>query len=510
MRNKREGLRLFLALALMYGAVFSLRHWFVGRVRAVVLETSRSEYFHDEFVEFRLRTRDSALNASWRARPPVVTVTRAGKAVPTIGGILQVALQPEFEGWVGRWPCPWNAAAGQYSLELSSSEPFASRLESRPFWIAYRVPLPLPKGFAVLTWESDLPLATLRVAAPDGTTKDWRGLLDWVQYVGADAFWMLGGRTPGDRRGEVWASHNMVLFPEVAAECRKRGIKFGLYAMCYLTMSSTDKVPGYEYAKDVKDGKVYETRAISLRDKARARHVAELLKGFRDIPGVDFVGLDYIRNALGGVELVEDFFNEMPGLLRPAAWASWTIEERMVWFARKKSMRRDSDFIDAWQWWRAQRAAHIVRAVKAEVGSKTPLWAFTLTWDKGWHHGQDPVMMNDAGVDADALMLYEADAEQFSALLHDWSRYVKRSDVQLVVGDIIDWPLHQRHPDGPREFYRRSVRAIDGIYADGPARGVFFHDLARALYGNKGHWSTRQWLDQARAAVEHLRVQEKP
>jgi hypothetical protein len=505
MRKNRNAFLLFAALLLMYGAVFGLRHWWLGRSRAVLLETSRAEYLHHDFIEIRLRTRDSALNERWRAEPPVVTVYRGSEPVNTVGGMRGVTLVPEpLGGWVGRWPCPWNSPTGEYSLRLSSSAAFAERLLSRSFRIAARKPAPLPSGFSVLTWESDLPLASLEVPAPDGTTKDWRGLLDWVEYVGADAFWMLGGRTPGDKPGEVWASHNMVLFPQVAAECRRRGIKFGLYAMCYLTMSR-EKVPGYEYAKDVRDGRIFETRAISLREGARARHVAELLKGFRDIPGVDFVGLDYIRNALGGVELVDDFFNEMPGLVRPQGWELFTSEERMVWFARKKGMRRDPHFIDAWQWWRAHRTARIVRGIKDEIGDRVPLWAFTLTWDKGWHHGQDPVMMNDAGVDADALMLYEADSEQFKAMLHDWSRYVKRSDVQLVVGDVIDWPLHQNHPDGPKDFYRRMARAIDGIYADGPARGVFFHDLARALYGRKGAWTTREWLDQAKAAAEHMR-----
>ena len=32
---------------------------------------------------------------------------------------------------------------------------------------------------------------------------DWRGLLDWAKYVGADAFWMLGGQTPGLGKDEI-------------------------------------------------------------------------------------------------------------------------------------------------------------------------------------------------------------------------------------------------------------------------------------------------------------------
>jgi hypothetical protein len=385
------------------------------------------------------------------------------------------------------------------------------RLSIRPFLIAERDPSPLPKGFSVLTLESDLPLETVRVKAPDGSLKDWRGMLDWVQYVGADAFWVLGGRSPGEKPGEVWLSRNFDFFPKLAKECRRRGIKFGLYAQCYLTMSGKSRISGEEYALEVSDGRPVPTRAISLRENKRVGDISGLLKRFRDIPEVDYIGLDYIRNALGGVELVDDFYADMGAAVPPpAGFAALTPEERMVYFARKKAMRKDPAFIDAWQWWRAHRVCSIIRRIKAEVGEAKPLWAFMLTWDKGWHHGQDPVMFNDAGVDAEALMLYEADSAQYSALLSDWKKYVRRSDAQLVVGDVVDWPLHQRASDGPREFYRRTVRAVDGIYADGPAHGLFIHDLGRALWGRLGPWSTQAWMNEARAAVGYIKKRGGP
>ena len=409
--------------------------------------------------------------------------------------------------WSGRWPCPWNAATGEYRLELSSPAVAAERIRTMPFRIARRRPQALPQGLAVLTCECDLPFAGLKVPTPDGRVKDWRGLLDWVEYVGADAFWVLGGRSPGEKPGEVWLSYNLPIIPEMAKECHRRGIKFGVYVQCFLTMSGKERLPGYEYALEVRDGRTVPTRSISLRSEQRVRDVAGLLRRFRDIPGVDYLGVDYIRNALGGVELVDEFYRDMAGVVSaPAEFAHLNREERMVYFARKKSMRKDLAFIDAWQWWRAHRVSGIIRRLKAEVGGSRPLWAFVLTWDKGWHHGQDPVMFNDAGVDAEALMLYEADAPQYSALLSDWRRYVARGDAQLIVGDVVDWPLHQRSPDGPKEFYRRTVRAVDGIYSDGPARGLFVHDVGRALWGRLGAWSTRAWLDEARAAIRHLKA----
>ncbi|MBI5623273.1 MAG: hypothetical protein HY924_05805 [Elusimicrobia bacterium] len=505
---ERRGVWLFLGTAVLYasffGARLSWREWH-GTVR---LEASREEYFHDEFVELRLWSRDRGLAERLASKPQRVVVSRGGRVVRTVAGIEAVTLvrDPSSGVWAGRWPCPWNAPAGEYRLLLLSDAEIGERLRMRPFRVSYRKPAPIPEGLSVLTLESGDSLAEMKVASPSGEVKDWRGLLDWVEYVGADAFWMLGGETPGQGEGEVWQSRNFRLFPEVARECRKRGIKFGLYAMCYLTNSKTVRLKRYEYAREVEEGQTVETRAISLRDQGRPEDVAALLRQFRDIPGVDYVGLDYIRNALGGYELVDDFVSEFPGVKTPEGWGSFSKEERMLWLGRKKSMRRDLALVDAWQWWRAHRAAAVVRRIKAELGDATPLWAFTLTWDKGWHHGQDPVMMNDAGVDVDALMLYEADDEQFGVLLRDWNRYVRRSDVQLLVGDVIDWPLHQRSELGPRAFSGRLSSAMDRIYSDGPARGVFFHDVGRALWGRLGPWTTRQWLDEARRVSDRARA----
>jgi hypothetical protein len=222
------------------------------------------------------------------------------------------------------------------------------------------------------------------------------------------------------------------------------------------------------------------------------------------------VGLDYIRNALGGVELVDDFVAEMPNLALPAEWNGLSKTERMLWLARKKAMRKDMALIDAWQWWRARRVALIVKEVKARLGNK-PLWAFTLTWDKGWHHGQDPVMMSDAGVDLDALMFYEADKAQYAQMLRDWNAYVRKGDVNLVPGNIFDWNLHQKDASGPAEFGRRLDAALDRVYADGPAQGVFYHDLGRLLWSTRlGKWGTKGWAEEARRVSRKVKMNAQP
>ncbi len=501
-----RGVVFFLATAAFFAAAIGAWVW-RERARVVRLGAERAEYRHYDIVEIRLETADHALDEEFSKFPPRAVVTRGGAVLDTVAGLRELVLARAGPGvWIGRWPVPWNAPAGDYVPALLGGGKLKDRLRAAPFRVGRRTPKPLPPGgLIVATLESVEPLATMRVKAPDGTEKDWRGLLDWAQDVGANAFLVLGGQSPGPRDGQIWVDANLKLLPAVARECRARGLKFGVYAMYSLTMSQTVKLPGYEYALDIKNAAPVVTRAVSLREPKRLDDVASFLKPFVDDPNVDFVGVDYIRNALGGYELVDDFVGEMPGVKVPPEWPRLSRDERMTWLARKKIMRKDRDFIDAWQWWRARRSALIVQELKRRLGDKKPLWAFTLTWDKGWHHGQDVVMMNDAGADYDALMFYEADRPQYDAMMKDWHEYVRRGDAQLIPGNIFDWGLHQKDPAGPVEFGRRLKLAFDGVYADGPASAVFYHDLSRLLGGRLGSWGTRGWAAEARAMSRYVK-----
>jgi hypothetical protein len=471
----------------------------------VRLGAGRAEYLHYDIVDLRLETRDPALDAALAASPPRVVVTRDGADVTTIARITAVTLARQAPGvWTGRWPVPWNAPAGEYRVRLLEREDLAERVRASPFRIGRRTPAPLPPGFVVATLETAEPLAAMRVPAPDGKSKDWRGLLDWAQYMRADALWVLGGLSPA-KDGAVWDDRNLAVLPEVAKECRARGLRFGAYAEFSLTMSTSVKLSGYEYGVEIKDGRPFVTRAISLREHKRVDDVVARLKPFVDDPDVDFIGQDYIRNALGGCELVDDFVAEMPGVVVPREWPRLTRDERMIWLARKKALRQDKAFIDAWQWWRARRVALIVREIKERLGGSKPLWAFTLTWQKGWQHGQDPVMMNDAGVDIDALMFYQADKDQFDAMLKAWHAYLHHGDAQVAPGDIFDWGLHQKDPRGPKELARRLRAALADVYADGPAQAVFFHDLDRLIWGRLGPWGKYGWADAARGVADELK-----
>jgi len=503
-----RGLVLLLAVAALYAAVFSL--WTVrGKSRGVTLAASKPDHYHYDIVELMLDSGDAEVNAAFAAAAPRFVVMRGTETLTTIAGIREMTGVSAGSGrWRARWPVPWNAPSGDYRPVLLGHPELAGRLAPSPFKISRRKPKLMPKGFVVATLESVMPLSSMKVKGPDGVMTDWRGLLDWSKYIGADAFWMLGGQTPGLGKDEIWMKTNLLMIPQVAAECKKRGLQFGVYAMFSLTMSKVP-LPGYEYGLEIKDGAPVVTRAISIRDAKRLSDTADFLKPFADDPNVDWVGLDYIRNALGGYELVDDFVAEMPGVTVPPEWRKLSRVERMTWLARKKIMRRDMNFVEAWEWWRARRVALIAKEIKARLGGK-PLWAFTLTWEKGWHHGQDPVMMNDAGVDIDALMFYEADRPQYGAMMKSWHEYIKAGDVQVMPGDIFDWGLHQKDPAGPAEFGRRMRVSIDGVYGNGPARGVFYHDIARLLWGRLGPWGTRGWADEARKVSEYVKSRPDP
>ncbi len=117
-------------------------------------------------------------------------------------------------------------------------------------------------------------------------------------------------------------------------------------------------------------------------------------------------------------------------------------------------------------------------------------------------------MMRDAGIDWDSIMLYEADSKQFNGFIKQWSNYTTRKQINLLVGDVVDWPLHQKtlNPAGPEDFIQRNLKAVEGFHKDGPVRGLFVHDYNRARRGRLGPYSTQEWLLAGGASLTSLRA----
>ncbi|MFA5780240.1 MAG: hypothetical protein WC947_08900 [Elusimicrobiota bacterium] len=502
----------FISLLLILTAVFGIYSLVKFLKTDIFLTTEKKSYLHWEFIKITARIKNKKFAEKYKNEPFYISVYKEKDRIITIGGVgkLPLIYNNKKNLWEGNWPCPWNASDGKYH-----AEPFIAqniKFSAKNFLIIRRkLKGYLPSGFGVLTFENMTTLSKIKIINPEGNETDWHGMLDWTEFVGADAFWYLAGQTkaesPNADEHFPWIEKNMSKLPELGKEAHSRKLKFGTYIISYLTFGPY-KYKNYKYALEYNSekGGPIETRSISIADEKRISDIIKLIKVFNEIPEIDYIGLDYIRNALGGYELVDEFVQDM-NVKVPDGWEKFNGARKMGWLANEKVTRRNMNLIDQWQWWRAHKVSKIINRITKEVKLKKPLWLFTLTWEKGWQHGQDPVMFSDAGMDIDALMLYEANRQQFDMLLDDWHNYVKKGQANLVLGNVVDWPLHQKilNPPGPKEFYNRLMDATKKIYNDGTADAMFIHDLARALWGRIKPYSSKEWLLAGAAAITEMR-----
>jgi len=463
---------------------------------------------HFDFVTIVANPRNGFKQKDFKSFQLCAQVYRNGLIVETVGRKESIILS--YNGkkgvWEGRWPVPWNAEDGIYEIRLVSPLRVNSReinVVPTDFKINRRIPPKMPEVTTVLTYENTRPFEILKIRGPDGRVGNWKKLLDWAKELGANNFWMLLGQTSAfDKRLQdnfPWNPTNMHMIDKIATEAHKRKLKLGSWVACYYTVGNKRLLPNYDYAWEYnpRSDRMYRSRGISIGDTKRIDDLAKLLRTFNSIPGIDYIGLDYIRTTKGGYELVDKFREEMD-VRTPEGWRDMPKVERMRWLARIVTYRKKEDIplIQQWNWWRARQICLIIEEVKRRSGITKPLWAFILSWEKGWQHGQDAVMFTDAGIDLFAVMLYEATSIQFARLIKEWNRYIEKDQVNLIVGNQIDWPLHQytKIPSGPEEFCSRLSKGTDKVYKNGLTDGVFIHDLSRALWGRRGPYSSSEWL----------------
>jgi hypothetical protein len=502
--------------------------------------------------------------------PELVVRDARGDIIETVGEVEKVPLR--YDGargvWLGSWPVPFGAAAGPdvaYLVEAratfdprgwqwetpaqrhqrerenrhrarptSAPAPAeeASCVAFAPFRVLSAPPPTLPPAMCAVTWEPDFPLER-NLPSPDGKVGDWKVMLDWAEFMGADALWFRGGVTEaygpssGVSDAQPFNPVNIEHVPELAQEARRRGLKFGVWVSAYETYPNRPSEhlrfkqykPRYRWTENFsRSRRVPEERAaISLLDPNRPRQIAQFFAQMQAIEGVDFVGMDYIRSGAdwGGYELVEPFAREMPVKL-PADWAGMSRSDRMGWICdmlEAGHWQTNIDLYHQWNWWRAHRLSEIIGQIVREAGLKVPLWAFTLSWWHGEQHGQDPLMFADAGVGIDAVMLYECDSvAQFDQLVEQWRADVPANQTYLVGGDQVSWSSHQRltRPAGPEEFYRRITTAAASLTKGGPLQGAFVHDVSRICLPERAPtrgpgYSGREWALAGAAAFSETR-----
>lgn len=508
--------QIFLCIALNIFIVTSLS----AQTQQINITTAKDKYLHYELVNItagrNVEIPDDAV------LPEVLTVEISRDEIPvtSIGKLKEVILQydPTLKIWEGKWPIPWNAPRGNYTVSVDTHQFTNVTFTDTEFEVIARIPPEIESDLYILTVESGSELKTMQIPAPDGTGGGWQNIIEWAKFIGANTIWYLGGQTSGWREkideDFPWNKSNFEMLGEFAQEIHRNGLKFGVWVSAYLTFGKKEyRVNKYTYAwnyDEESDECIHTDRTISLGDDKRKQDIIDFIKQVSQIPEVDYIGLDYIRNAFGGYEMVDEFVLDMnPDL--PVDWPLHPQNEKMKWLAKKVIKRDDTKLIDQWNWWRAHYVANILKEIKEASSISQPLWVFTLSWEKGWQHGQDPVMMNDAGADIDAVMLYEADNWQFDQLLEEWHSYVKREQVNLIVGNQVDWIVHQStlNPAGPEEFYTRIVRGSSRIYNDSKVLGIFFHDLIRALWGRTGPYPSLEWAVAGGAAFSKLKEEKE-
>jgi hypothetical protein len=482
------------------------------------VSTSKDKYLHYELVSITAQADPSDLDPADLPVRIHALVTRNGQPVTSIGQLKDIPLiyNPSDKAWEGKWPVPWNAPEATYTVEVDSTQVSGLTPKECRFEITRRKPPQIRSNLYILTLESTAEIKTMRIPSPEGKTGNWEQLIAWAKFMGANTVWYIGGQTAGwtGKQDEEfpWNKSNFAMLPKLAEEAHRNGLRFGVWVGGYLTFGKKEfRVQKYNYAYNYDEKKnacLPTARTISLADEKRKQDIIDFIKKVAQIPGVDYIGIDYIRNAFGGYEMVDEFFSDMRPRL-PSEPSLSTKDGRMKWLAKKTIKRDDPVLTDQWNWWRAHYVAqHILKEIVEKSAIKQPLWVFTLSWEKGWQHGQDCIMMNDAGADIDAVMLYEADKGQFNELIKEWHNYVKDGEVNLVVGNQVDWEVHQKtvNPAGPEEFYNRLLTGSTRIYQDGPAKGMFFHDLARVFWGRIGPYSPMEWVVAGGAAFSQLRL----
>ncbi|NLO92107.1 MAG: hypothetical protein GX410_09000 [Elusimicrobia bacterium] len=496
---------LFVALA--WPAAYLVFQYRELHTSGIVLKPDAPVFYSDQFITFTLAARNPVTRAKLvREGLPPVYILRDGQPVATIGGLraARVSYDPVEQVWRGRFPCPWKPHPGEYSFSVPFKGKLADEFHADTFTIGRRSQAPVKKGFVALTLEYAGWHGALKLRTPDGQPSDWRAIPQWARYLGADAVWVLAGRS-SFAGGRTWDPVDTATLKKLGAECHRNGLQFGVWVMSYMTQPmGADKSSRYKWSWSSEQGGLMETKGISLSDPQRPADIAAFLAPFSRMPEVDFLGLDYIRNAIGGYEMADDFYRDMDWVSKPKGWETLDAKGRARAFAAMKIFGKDKDLVDAWQWWRAHKAAGVVRFVRGRLGGGKTYWAFTLGWEKGWQHGQDPVMMRDAGIDADAVMLYEADKGQYASMMKDWGAYLDKGDLQLLAGDIVDTPLHQG--GGSAEYKRRLEWAASDIYGGAPADGLFIHDLMRLLRGRLAPENTQSWAQAVRQTVESYKA----
>ena len=548
---------------------------------------SGDEHFRYDIVPVEVAYVDSKGTPITDAMPEVVVRDPAGDLVETVGRSEGVALRFDSTAgvWRGAWPVPFGAQAGvdkPYTVEVEASfkpgewawetpeaqrkREKADKRKPRPVGepepageatcvataeliVSRRGPMDLPPGACVVTWENAYPMGD-RLIKPDGTQGDWRTMFDWAEFMGADALWYRGavteayGPSGALTHDNPWVQSNLDVIPKLGEEAHRRGLKFGVWAAAMETYPNKPSQhrkakqykPDYRFTENYSRSRQEpeEEAAISLLDNKRREHLTKFMADMQALESVDHVGFDYIRSGAdwGGYELAEEFGDTMPVVGRPDNWSQLSRTQKMGWVCNSiegtnsrgvANWAANIDLYHQWHWFRAHKLSQYLRRAITDAQLEKPLWCFTLSWWHGEQHGQDPLMMADAGVALNAVMLYQCETPgHYESTVDQWRNGnsieapgIPSGHTNILGGDQVGMSMH-RGISGvvePEELYRRITKAASedkGLTQGGPLYGAFVHDVNRicspALAGNRGPFPPREWALAGAAAFSAVRA----
>ncbi|HUT65178.1 MAG TPA: hypothetical protein VMZ05_03405 [Spirochaetota bacterium] len=475
-----------------------------GRVEEIRIERSfvvlsGEKIYHHDFLTVRIMS-DLYLD------PEALTmrVYRDGMVCPLLGLTADIPfLEETGKNDVYRYRAvylpSWNEPEGEHEVRLYYGDKGVVTKQSLSFVLERRPLSPIKQGLSIVDLEMYKSIKAQTCTGPYGNRTDYRAILEWARFMGADALWVLAGETTAftgreGSRGELspWADGPLENLYLLKGEASEYGVEIGAYVMSFYVPGKGGVPERYEpgIGYNSENDYLYRSRFISLGCEQRILDIIELVKGFQNDPDIRYIGFDFLRTGRAdGYELAPLVVRDT-NIEAPPEWERLSLTQKTRWFARKVEVEKDPMIVEKWRWWRAREVAKIVERVISEAGLTKPVWVYTLGWNHGKEHGQDPVMLFDAGVAIDAVMLYESDRFQFPRMLEQWRRYIKAGQGNVVIGNCVDYRLlDSAGLSPPEEFYRRNVEGYSGIMDGGTATGVFFHDISRALWGRRGGYS---------------------
>ncbi len=441
-----------------------------------------------------------------------------GEPVNMVDGRSKLYLKKDQAGkkLLGNWPIPYNPKAGTYIAEIAITSPqwqTPHTFESA-FTIAPLKPHGLYPGYAALTMEGGKQLVNGAIPPLDGNgSSNTSNAIDWAKFIGANLFCDLMGQT------SIWDHLVKADFPfnrleietghRYARAAHAKGLKFASYMTTFKVEGDAWQQAPYEFSLgyDPDSDEVIQTRFISLEDKKRRQDVIDFLRKMDQEPLVDIIGMDYVRTGFAGYEMVDEFVKD---LNVPGPMDFWTMskQDRIHWLARTVELKENPQVVALFEWWRAHKVALTLKGILDEAKVSKPVFTFTLGWEMGHQHGQDPAMFIDAGVAFNHIMLYEGTREHIEVMKRHWPVYLSRENGMYAMGEMVDfnWVQRTTDPPAPLELFNRQNETFQNWFPENASLGMFWHDLYRLIWGIRGPYTSMEWAisgGKAFSALQH-------